>query len=129
MIFNRKKKEKLDESLTKLYPKYSYELKEKKERRENSIKRVKFIMRIILPFILSTVCLILFFTFAIVGTHETQFILPNGDIITSDIGEEIFLNGQKLEGIKINDNIVFQYASIGLFCSFTITGFIFLVKD
>jgi len=124
MIFG-KRKQKLDESLCKLHPDYSQELNKKKEHYARIFRRI-------VPISLITICACSFALLIIsqvIGIHETKYTLPSGEVITTNTDAKVYLEGQRLKGIKTNDNEILFLVSFGTFCSSAGFGLYYLFKD
>ena len=131
MIFG-KKKEKLDESLSRLYPKYAHELEERKEKKRHhkevlhNILHAALIALMIIAFVGSFILIIISSN---VGTHETKYTLPSGEVITTNPDAKVYLNGQKLEGIETNDNKVLFWVSLGGFFGSAAVGIYYIIRS
>lgn len=125
MIFNRKKKQKLDESLCKLHPNYTYTLQEKREHYKEMFHQTVLIS-------LAAICVCSFALMIISlieGVHETKYTLPSGEVIITNLEAKVYnLEGQKLVGTKTDDNIVLSFACLGTFFGSFAYGIYCLMK-
>lgn len=89
MIFNRKKKQRLDDSLSKLSPTYAYKLDKKRKRRKEMFKTtIKITILCIIPIVL--ICSIIGLSWSTTNSHLVLQVISTVVILISLIGGIIY---------------------------------------